>query len=64
MEQVIEVLVKKKVSIKDIARVVFLGVAIIVIDLLCFAFVPVAVMFMPLILIASGFAIYYILCSR
>lgn len=61
MEQVIEVLVKKKVTVKDIAGIVFLCTAIIAIDLFCFAFISIAVMLMPLILIASGFAIYYII---
>ena len=54
-------LVKKKVSIKDIAKMVFLSVAIVIADFLCFVFIPVAVMFMPLILIVSGFAIYYVI---
>ena len=61
MEQVIEVLVEKKVSLKDILSVVLLSFAIVVADFLCFAFISIAFMFMPLILIASGFAVYYII---
>lgn len=60
MEQVIEVLIKKDVTLKDKLKVIISIIAICIFDVLCMKPQSILFVFLPIIVVASCFAIYYV----
>ena len=60
MEQVVEVLLKKKTTLKDRVKVVLLSFMVVVADVFCLLFTRIGLMLLPVLVILSCVAIYYI----